>query len=183
MTAATRASCAGRAYCRLVDTARDLSQAISRWSWRRAWFHRVRAARAGHRSPLVGIAWVAYLMLWGLTAARIVLFPTASPRIVEPPARAGLLHAGGEHCVLGTQTAVAGAQGLRPCSGIRARALVPRDVRLLHRGHDPRASHAGRRDQRRLVDRGGATQSIVVLKGTPGALPPPEVQFLCLASS
>ena len=64
--------------------------------------------------PLVGIAWVAYLMLWGLTAARVVLFPRRIVEDLSNHQRApGFFTLVAGTCVLGTQTAVvAGAQGV-----------------------------------------------------------------------
>jgi tellurite resistance protein TehA-like permease len=137
--------------------------------------------------PLVGIAWVAYLMLWGLTATRVVLFPRRIVEDLSNHQRApGFFTLVAGTCVLGTQTAVvAGAQGVASALwylglGLWFLVMYAFFTAVTIRARKPTLA-AGINGAWLIA--AVATQSIVVLKGTLGAaVPPPvEIQFLCLA--
>ena len=137
--------------------------------------------------PLVGIAWAAYLVLWGLTLARLVLFPRRIVEDLSNHQRApGFFTVVAGTCVLGTQTAVvAGAEGVAAWLwylgvGLWFVVMYAFLTAVTIRARKPTLS-VGINGAWLIA--AVATQSVVVLKGTLGASapPPPEVQFLCLA--
>ncbi|GGJ40352.1 tellurite resistance/C4-dicarboxylate transporter family protein [Neoroseomonas lacus] len=136
--------------------------------------------------PLVGIAWTAYLVLWGLTLARLVLFPRRIVEDLSNHQRApGFFTVVASTCVLGTQTSVVtGAQGVAAWLwyfglGLWFVVMYAFFTAVMIRARKPTLA-AGINGVWLIA--AVATQSIVVLRGTLGAaVPPPEVQFICLA--
>lgn len=137
--------------------------------------------------PLVAIAWTAYLVLWGLTITRILLFPRRVAEDLSNHQRApGFFTLVASTCVLGTQTAtVAGAQGVASWLwylglGLWFLVMYAFFTAVTIRARKPTLA-AGINGAWLIA--AVATQSIVVLKGTLGAATPPpaEIQFLCLA--
>ena len=136
--------------------------------------------------PLVAIAWVAYLVLWGLTVTRIVLFPRRIAEDLSDHQRApGFFTIVAGTCVLGTQTAaVAGgraiASGLWVLGlGLWFMVMYAFFTAVTIRARKPSLAEG---INGAWLIAAVATQSIVVLRGTLDAAtaPAPAMQFACL---
>lgn len=137
--------------------------------------------------PLVAVAWIGYLVLWGLTLARLAFYPRRMAQDLSNHQRApGFFTIVAGTCVLGTQTAVVtGAgelAGVLWYLGLGLWFLVMYAFFTAVTIRERKPSLADGINGAWLIA-AVATQSIVVLKGTLGAAtaPSPAIQFLCLA--
>ena len=136
---------------------------------------------------LVGINWVAYIVLWALTLLRVCCFFSKVRADLSSHQRApGFFTIVAGTCVLGTQNAVvANAHSVAHVLwllglGLWCAVMYTFFTAVTIREHKP--SLASGINGAWLIA-AVATQSIVVLKGTldAGTIPSPEIQFLCLA--
>ncbi|MCC7281713.1 MAG: tellurite resistance/C4-dicarboxylate transporter family protein [Acetobacteraceae bacterium] len=137
--------------------------------------------------PLLGIAWLSYLVLCTLTLLRLVLFPGHVVRDLSNHQRApGFFTVVAGTCVLGTQTVVVGnAPGIADVLwylglGLWCVVMYAFFTAVTIRSRKPTLASG---INGAWLIAAVATQSVVVLKGTLAAgAPPSEVeQFLCLA--
>jgi tellurite resistance protein TehA-like permease len=136
---------------------------------------------------LVGINWIAYIVLWGLTLLRLWRFSGNVAADLSSHQRApGFFTIVAGTCVLGTQSAiVADAPGVASALwylGLVLWFLVMYAFFTAVTIRERKPSLATGINGAWLIA-AVATQSLVVLRGTLGAasVPGPEIQFLCLA--
>ncbi len=136
---------------------------------------------------LVGVNWVAYIVLWALTLLRVCRFPGNVVADLSSHQRApGFFTIVAGTCVLGTQNAVViNAQSIANALlflGLGLWCVVMYTFFTAVTIRENKPSFATGINGAWLIA-AVATQSIVVLKGTIKAatIPSPEFQFLCLA--
>jgi tellurite resistance protein TehA-like permease len=136
---------------------------------------------------LVGVNWVAYIVLWGLTLLRVWRFPANVAADLSSHRRApGFFTIVAGTCVLGTQNAiVADAAGVATALwyfGLALWFVVMYAFFTAVTIRERKPSLASGINGAWLIA-AVATQSLVVLRGTLGvaSVPRPEIQFLCLA--